>query len=74
MVDNANKKFKWWNWGGTWLSQDGVYRFKSRFGAIDKEYKYYIKVNNQDIYNSTKEYLLSEYGNFYTVPFERLIK
>lgn len=40
--------------------------FKSRFGAIDK-------VNNQDIYNSTKEDLLSEYENFYTIPFERLI-
>lgn len=74
MVDNSNKKFKWWNWGGTWLSQDGVYRFKSRFGAIDKEYKYFIKVNNQDIYNSTKEELLSEYENFYTIPFDRLTK
>ncbi|MDN5076922.1 peptidoglycan bridge formation glycyltransferase FemA/FemB family protein [Aliarcobacter butzleri] len=74
MVDNSNKKFKWWNWGGTWLSQDGVYRFKSRFGAIDKEYKYFIKVNNQDIYNSTKEKLLSEYENFYTIPFDRLTK
>ncbi|WP_417326354.1 peptidoglycan bridge formation glycyltransferase FemA/FemB family protein [Halarcobacter sp.] len=72
MVDNANKKFKWWNWGGTWLSQDGVYRFKSRFGAIDKEYNYFIKVNNQDIYNFTKENLLSEYENFYTIPFEKL--
>ena len=74
MIDNANKKFKWWNWGGTWLSQDGVYRFKNRFGAVDKEYKYFIKVNNQDIYDSTKEELLKEYENFYTIPFERLIK
>ena len=30
-----------WNWGGTWLTQEGVYRFKSRWGAIDKRYKYY---------------------------------
>lgn len=74
MVDNAKKKFKWWNWGGTWLTQDGVYRFKSRFGAIDKSYKYFIKINNSNIFNSTKEKLLSEYENFYTIPFERLIK
>ena len=23
---------KWWNWGGTWKSQDGVYRFKKSWG------------------------------------------
>lgn len=72
MIKGANKGFQLWNWGGTWLTQDGVYRFKSRFGAIDKEYKYYIKVNNSNIYNSTKEELLSEYENFFTIPFNRL--
>jgi hypothetical protein len=74
MTDNASKNFKWWNWGGTWLTQCSVYRFKSRFGAIDKEYNYFIKVNNNDIYSSTKEELLSEYDGFYSIPFERLIK
>ena len=72
MIEGTNKGFQWWNWGGTWLTQDGVYRFKSRFGAIDKEYKYYIKVNNSSLYDSTKEELLSEYENFFTIPFDRL--
>lgn len=29
-----------WNWGGTWRSQEGVYRFKSRWGAEDLPYRY----------------------------------
>lgn len=31
---------KKWNWGGTWHSQNGVYRFKKGFGAADKTYHY----------------------------------
>ena len=72
MIDSTKKSYKWWNWGGTWLTQDGVYRFKKRFGAIDKEYKYFIKINNEDIYNATKEELLKEYDNFYVIPFGTL--
>ena len=72
MIDANKKDFRWWNWGGTWLTQDGVYKFKNKFGAIDKEYKYFIKINNQDIYNSTKEELLKEYDNFYVIPFDKL--
>jgi hypothetical protein len=30
-----------WNWGGTWESQSGVHRFKSRFGAVDRTYRYF---------------------------------
>jgi len=72
MIDACKYGYKWWNWGGTWLTQDGVYRFKKRFGAIDKEYKYFIKLNNDNIYNSTKEELLHDYNNFYVIPFDRL--
>lgn len=33
-----------WNWGGTWRSQEGVYRFKNRFGATDYPYRYFGKI------------------------------
>lgn len=72
MIDASLEGFKWWNWGGTWLTQDGVYKFKKKFGAVDKEYKYFIKINNKEIYNSTKAELLSEYDNFYIIPFDKL--
>ena len=72
MIDASCDKYSWWNWGGTWLTQDGVYHFKKRFGAIDKEYKYFIKINNKDIYNSSPKELLAEYDNFYVIPFNKL--
>lgn len=72
MCEANQSAYKWWNWGGTWLTQDGVYKFKNKFGAVDKEYKYFIKINNQDIYNSSKEELLNEYDNFYVIPFDKL--
>lgn len=72
MIYYSKKGYKKWNWGGTWKSQDGVYRFKSRLGGIDKNYKYYTYVNNKEIYTTSKEYLLKEYKNFYVLPFNRL--
>jgi lipid II:glycine glycyltransferase (peptidoglycan interpeptide bridge formation enzyme) len=72
MIDANKNGYKLWNWGGTWLTQDGVYKFKNKFGAVDKEYKYFIKINNQDIYNSSKDELLKEYDNFYVIPFDKL--
>ena len=31
MIDASKNGYCYWNWGGTWPSQDGVYRFKKRF-------------------------------------------
>ena len=64
--------FKVWNWGGTWTSQGGVYTFKKRWGTLDKHYNYFIQVNKNEIYGSTKEILLNEYDNFFVVPFNTL--
>ena len=35
----VERDVKYWNWGGTWLSQDGVYKFKSRWGTTDYPYR-----------------------------------
>lgn len=43
MVDLAQLGYRQWNWGGTWISQEGVYRFKKRWGSIDFPYRYYGK-------------------------------
>lgn len=72
MIDAATKGYRLWNWGGTWLSQEGVYRFKNRFGAIDREYKYYIRLNNPKVLEASKDELAGQYPGFYTVPFNRL--
>jgi len=74
MFDAANSGFKWWNWGGTWPSQEGIYKFKSRWGTSNLNYNYYITVNNKEIYHSSKEVLLKEYAGFYVLPFDKLIE
>jgi lipid II:glycine glycyltransferase (peptidoglycan interpeptide bridge formation enzyme) len=72
MTDAINDGYKFWNWGGTWLTQDGVYNFKKKWGAKDFPYYYYTKVINKDILNLTKEELLQEYPGFYVVPYMHL--
>ena len=68
------KKSKLWNWGGTWETQDGVYRFKSRWGAVDKKYKYYTKIYSEtEILNTIdSEEFVKEYPWFYGFPFNKI--
>lgn len=63
-----------WNWGGTWLSQDGVYHFKSRWGTQDYPYSYYTRMFSGELVmpNISREMLLQDYPWFYTIPFAAL--
>jgi len=65
--------YKCWNWGGTWESQESVYRFKKRWGSVDKPYHYYTFVNNMEIRNCSPEELLKEYPYFFVLPFDELL-
>ena len=64
--------YRWWNWGGTWPSQTGVYRFKRKWGAVDMPYHYYTRILDQALLRCTREDLLSAFPNFFVVPFDRL--
>ena len=72
MKDASSRGYKLWNWGGTWESQEGVHRFKKRWGSKDIIYKYYTQVNSRKIYETRKEDLLEEYTNFFVIPFKQL--
>lgn len=72
MKDSVKQGFDWWNWGGTWLTQDGVYNFKKRWGTSEKNYYYYTKVFNNSLLSMTKDVLLDQYPYFYVIPFGRL--
>ena len=63
-----------WNWGGTWLSQDGVYRFKSRWGTADREYEYRIWLYPENGYVTrlSREQLAHAYPDFFVVPYSAL--
>lgn len=72
MIDAVQNGFKNWNWGGTWLTQGGVYDFKKKWGTTDYHYYYYTIVNDKAILDHSKEYILAEYPYFFVVPFSAL--
>ena len=72
MCDASSEGYDWWNWGGTWLSQDGVYRFKSRWGTQDLPYRYFTSIHNAAVLKASPAYLLQAYPSFFTVPFSAL--
>ena len=74
MMSAIKSGYKSWNWGGTWKTQESLYRFKSRWGSIDNEYRYIFDVSRKDIFDSNPTALLNEYSFFYTVPFYMLKK
>lgn len=69
------RKAKIWNWGGTWLSQDGVYHFKSRWGTTDHPYDYFTRVfpNSERLQGLTRQTLQQGYPWFYSIPFSELV-
>jgi hypothetical protein len=72
MSDASRQGYWWWNWGGTWHNQDGVYRFKSRWGTVDREYTYYVQLNRPEIAGYDRQSILDAYPYFYVLPFGML--
>jgi hypothetical protein len=72
MTGAAARGFTRWNWGGTWLTQDGVYRFKKKWGASEKRYRYFVTVNDPSIRRRRPEALAAAYPWYYTVPYGAL--
>ena len=64
--------FEKWNWGGTWLSQEGVYRFKRKWGAEDYKYTYFVQLNDYNILHMDRNEITDKFENFYVVPFGEL--
>lgn len=65
----SKEGFLIWNWGGTWKSQEGVYRFKDRFGSFTKPYRYFSKIDNRKIKEINREELTSQFNFFYLYKF-----
>lgn len=72
MCDAARDGYELWNWGGTWSSQEGVYRFKKRWDAEDRPYTYFVKAIDPSILHRSKQELLDGYPWFFVVPFSAL--
>lgn len=72
MCDAVQQRRLWWNWGGTWATQDGVYRFKKRWGALDVRYGYYARIRHESLRHARRNELLDGYPNLYVTPFDGL--
>ena len=71
MQEAIKKGYKYWNWGGTWVTQESLYRFKKRWGTEDFPYYYYTKIYDRSILNVSEEKLIQEFPYFYVFPFGR---
>ena len=72
MASAAARGFRRWNWGGTWLTQDGVYRFKKKWGADERRYHYRITLNDRTLLGRTASELTAAYPWYFTLPFGSL--
>jgi hypothetical protein len=72
MVEAMAAGYKQLNWGGTWLTQDGVYAFKKKWGTQDIRYHYFTRLRSAELRGATRESLLHEYSGFYVLPFSLL--
>jgi Acetyltransferase (GNAT) domain len=72
MIDAARQGYALWNWGGTWGTQTGVYRFKKKWGAVERNYTYHVQLNDRSILGWSREQILSAFPNFYVAPFSAL--
>jgi lipid II:glycine glycyltransferase (peptidoglycan interpeptide bridge formation enzyme) len=69
MIDSINKGYSYWDWGGSWISQESLIKFKSSWKSNNKEYSYYI--NYSKLINSySKDEILNNYKYFYVRPFK----
>lgn len=73
MIDAMAAGYRQWNWGGTWLTQDGVYAFKKKWGTRDIRYHYFTRLRSAELRYATREALLREYPGFYVLPFSALV-
>lgn len=72
--DASRRGLSWWNWGGTWASQTGVYRFKRKWAAQERVYSYRTQLNDESLLDRTESSILTAFPNFYVVPFSALKK
>ena len=72
MAEAARRGFTRWNWGGTWLTQEGVYRFKKKWGAEERRYRYFIRLNDVSLRRRSAAELSAGYPWYFTLPYDQL--
>jgi hypothetical protein len=70
--DGRERGLAWWNWGGSWASQEGVRRFKRKWGARAVPYRYFCRVGDRSLLDATPAELQARFGHFFVVPYGAL--
>jgi len=65
---------KYFNFGGTWHTQDNLHGFKKRFGARDMPYQYLVRLLDRSLLESKPDDLLQWFPFYYSIPFSLLEK
>lgn len=69
LEDIVGKKASFLNFGGSWVSQNDLQRFKERFGSEVREYNYHCFVRNEILTKKTSKDLLTAYPYFFVRKF-----
>lgn len=72
MQECCRDGWEYWNWGGTWKSQESLYRFKERWGGVESRYSYFTHIGNRELLKATRQELENELNGFFVLPYERL--
>ena len=74
MKSFSERGIRFFNFGGTWPSQEGLRRFKEGWGGVPYNYTYFIKggVDFSSLQKMTPAQITKAYPYFYVIPFNRL--
>jgi hypothetical protein len=72
LVHARGRGIERWNWGGTGIDNEGVFRFKRKWGAETRRYSYFTRLGSDDLRSRGRDAILEAYGHFYVLPFSAL--
>ena len=69
LADAMRRGLSWWNWGGSWVSQRNLIRFKEKWGGRSSEYRYWTRMANADLLAAEPDELVAAYPGFFVAPY-----
>lgn len=74
MLDAVKSGYRWWNWGGTWITQKSLHHFKAGWGAKDRPYTYLTHATQRGIeaLKNDRALVAQAFPYYFTYPFHLL--
>jgi hypothetical protein len=71
MINAVRDGFRYWNWGGTWPSQQTLHHFKAGWGASDRPYRYVVQASaaGAEAWSHSREELVAAFPYYFLYPF-----